>query len=105
MKDFNYYIEKDTEYNVKIVSRCRIVKHDGVTLEKALRSAYNIAKAHRVECKILIRPVGCNSVLYMRAFTIKPDGDLHDDVQNISLDYIKQNLSHGCNRWIENNNE
>lgn len=100
MKDFNYYINRATAYDVKLVSQ-RITRDlCAVTLETALRNAYNISRAHRTETKVLIRPVKCDNVLFIRAFTIAPDGLLHDDIQGVTLDYIKQDgYTHGCDRW------
>lgn len=100
MKDFNYYINLPRLYDIKIVTKRRVLHLVNENIEKALRTAYNLAIAWKNDVKILIRPSKCKKdVLYMQAFTLKRDGLLHDEVQNTDLDYIKQNGEHGCKRW------
>lgn len=103
MKDFEFYVKLERDYEIKLIpENDKAPRHtwDCCKLEKAFRNAFNIAKAHRTKVKIILRPQNCKDLLFLEAFEISPDGILFDKTQNISLDYIKQDLTHGNNRFL-----
>lgn len=102
MKDFDFYIKVSRTYEIKLIpDKDTAPRHtwNNCTLEKAFRSAYNIAKAHKTNVKILLRPELCKDLLFIEAFVLEPNGNLFDKTQGISLDYIKQNGTHGNPRF------
>lgn len=103
MKTFEDYIKIKRDYDIKLAHNYSTQNYTSISLEKAFRMAFNIARAHRTEVKIYLRPTLCKDLLFIQAFTMRPDGDLHDDTQNVPLDYIKQNGVYGCKRNQFNN--
>lgn len=73
--------------NVTITCYYRQVKEETTTLAKALRIAYNLAKANKVKAGVTAHDENGNAVVKV----IDPDGKIIDYVNGVETEYRKLN--------------